>query len=314
MMIEGKIMRAHASFLHQMPGFVEQLDIRRIHQSRHSLRRELCSVEELMASVLEVGLLEPIIVRPMPEQKGFEVVAGNRRLEACKRLGMRKIPSHVVELDEREAYEVSLIENIQHMTLDPIEEAEAFKKYVSEYGYGGVSELARRIGKSSSYVSRRIALLDLPGDVQEELLRRRKNPSIAQELLSLDAEDRDRVAQLIIHDRKEATHREVRNIVRHVKEHDSDELDFLESEYQHSMEEQRGNSLGRVLAKCIAALKLYMERLDDIYEHVDEDEWVVRDMLMRHRWVIDQEVNGLMNLRRKTMRCPPPQARSRSTD
>jgi len=311
MMIEGKMMRAHASFLHQMPGFVEQLDVRKIHPARHSLRSEVRSVDELMASVLEVGLLEPIVVRPMPEQKGFEVVAGNRRLEACKRLGMRKIPSHIVELDEREAYEASLIENIQHMTLDPIEEAEALKRYVTDYGYGGVSDLAKRIGKSVSYVSRRIALLDLPGDIQEELLRRRKTPSVAQELLSLDAEDRDRVAELIIRDSKRVTHREVRSMVRQVKESNEhserDEVDFLESEYQYSVEEHRGNSLGRVLAKCIAALKLYMERLDDIYEHVDEDEWLVKDMLMRHRWVIDREVNGLMNLRRKTIRSPPPQ-------
>jgi ParB family transcriptional regulator, chromosome partitioning protein len=312
MMIEGKMMRAHASFLHQMPGFVEQLDIKKVHPPKRSLRSELRSVDELMASVLEVGLLEPIVVRPMPDEKGFEVVAGNRRLEACKRLGMRKIPSHIVELDEREAYEASLIENIQHMTLDPIEEAEALKRYVSDYGYGGVSELARRIGKSVSYVSRRIALLELPSNIQEELLRRRKTPSVAQELLSLDSEGMGRVAELIIHDKKRVTHREVRSMVRHEKEsdghHERDEVDFLESEYQYSAEEERGNSLGRVLAKCIAALKLYMERLDDIYEHVDDDEWLVRDMLMRHRWVVDREVNGLMNLRRKTIRSPPPQA------
>ena len=310
MMIEGKMLRAHASFLHQMPGFVEQLDIRKVHRSTRSLRSELRSVDELMASVLEVGLLEPIVVRPLTGERGFEVVAGNRRLQAYKRLGMKKIPSHIVELDDREAYEVSLIENLQHMTLDPVEEAEAFKRYVSDYGYGGVSELAKRIGKSAAYVSRRISLLKLPSNVQEELLRRRKNPSVAQELLSLDPEDRDMVAELIIQD-KVTTQREVRSMIRRVKSvdgvhHGFDEIDFLESQFQYTMEEQRGNSLGRVLGKCIAALKLYMERLDEIYEHVDEDEWVVRDILMRHRWVIDREVNGLMNLRRKTIRSPPP--------
>jgi len=74
-----------------------------------------------------------------------------------------------------------LVENLQHETLDPIEEAQAFKRYVEEYGYGGVTELARRIGKSPSYVSRRIALLSLPDDVREELLRRRKSSGVAQE-------------------------------------------------------------------------------------------------------------------------------------
>jgi len=147
------------------------------------LRSDLGQLDELIASIEEKGLLEPIVVRPVED--GFEVVAGYRRLEACKRLGWRRIPCHIIELDDREAYEVSLIENLQHKSLDPIEEALAFKRYVEEYGYGSVTELARRIEKSPSYVSRMIALLSLPDDVREELVRRRKSPSIAQELLNL---------------------------------------------------------------------------------------------------------------------------------
>lgn len=254
------------------PGFVEELDVGRIRPSKHFPRSKFRSVDELMASVLEVGLLEPIVVRPMTEQnRGFEIVAGNRRLEACKRLGMRKIPSHIVEFDDREAYEASLIENIQHRTLDPVEEAEAFKKYVDDYGYGGISELAKRIGKSASYVSRRIALLKLPDNVKEELLRRRKTPSIAQELLSLDEEDRNGITELEIHEKNVVTQREVGRIIRHVKKnggnhHCTDgEADLVEAQSYYSVEERRGNSLSRVLAKTITALKLYIERLDDIF-------------------------------------------------
>jgi ParB family transcriptional regulator, chromosome partitioning protein len=293
---------------------VEELDIRSIRPSRNSLRSELHSVDELMASVLDVGLLEPIVVRPTGErQKGFEVVAGNRRLEACARLGIRKIPSHIVELDERESYEASLIENLQRRTLDPIEEAEAFKRYVDDYGYGGASELAKRIGKSVSYISRKIALLKLPDSVKDELLRRRKTPSIAQEFLSLDGEYRDRVAELIIREKKEVTHREVREIVRYMKKNDGsnnhigdDGTDFFRAKSHHSME-QRENSLGRALAKSIVALRLCMGRLDDIYGHIDEDEWVVREILLLQRKFVHNQVDQLMNLRRKTMRCPPPQ-------
>ena len=101
---------------------------------------------ELTSSIRQQGLLEPIVVRPLDD--GFEVVAGNRRLDACKKAGMRKISCNILYLSDKEAYEVSLIENVQHKTLDAIEEAEAFKSYVEEYGYGGESELASRIGKS----------------------------------------------------------------------------------------------------------------------------------------------------------------------
>ena len=72
--------------------------------------------------------MQAIVVRSKDEY--FEVVAGNRRLNACKLLGWRKIPCHIVELDDRGAFEVSLIENIQRQTLNPIDEANAFKKYV----------------------------------------------------------------------------------------------------------------------------------------------------------------------------------------
>jgi ParB family chromosome partitioning protein len=182
---------------------------------------------------------------------------------------------------------------------------------VGDYGYGGASELAKRIGKSVSAVSRRIALLKLPGEVQEELLRRRRIPSIAQELLPLDREDRNRVAELIIHEKKEVTYREVRKIARHVKKennysHIDNDADLLEAQSNYSVEEQRKNSLGRALAKGITALKLCTGRLDDIYEHVDEDEWEVREILMNHRRFIHRQVDELMNFRRKVIKHSPP--------
>ena len=69
---------------------------------------------------------------------------------ACEILRWRKIPCHIVELDDKRAFEYSLVENIQRQTLSVIEEAEAFKVYVADFGWGGVSELARKIGKSPS--------------------------------------------------------------------------------------------------------------------------------------------------------------------
>ena len=83
----------------------------------------------------------------------------------------RKIPWHIVELDDKKAFEYSLVENIQRQTLSVIEEAEAFKVYVADFGWGSVSELARKIGKSPSYITKRINLLDLPTDVIDSVTK-----------------------------------------------------------------------------------------------------------------------------------------------
>ena len=83
----------------------------------------------------------------MIEDGEYEIVAGTRRYNACKMLGWRKILSHVVELDDKDAFEVSLIENIHSKNLNSIEEARAFQDYVTNYGWGGISELATRLEK-----------------------------------------------------------------------------------------------------------------------------------------------------------------------
>jgi ParB family chromosome partitioning protein len=274
-----------------LSGFFEELDVRRIRPSRRGLRDELGSLDELVASIEEKGLLQPIVVRPVGD--GFEVVAGNRRLEACRRLKMRRIPCVVVELDDREAFEASLIENLQHKTLNPIEEAKAFKKYVDEYGWGSLSELAERIGKSHTYVSRRIALLDLPKELQDAIVRRRTTPSVAQELLSLDEEHRATLSKIIVE--KKVTRSEVRRIIKCVRAECDAEL--IASYYP--LEERSHRMINRILTKCITSLRVCMMRLDDALESVDKDEWVLREVLMQHRILLHQQIDSLLKLKKK---------------
>src|SRR5215467_9586580 len=97
-------------------GVIEEVDIFRIKQSPlNELRFDLVDVNDSMLanSIRERGLLQPIIIRTSPDDRHFEIVAGNRRYNACKSLGYRKIACHVVELDDKAAFEVALIENIQ---------------------------------------------------------------------------------------------------------------------------------------------------------------------------------------------------------
>ena len=100
-------------------------------------------------------------------------------------MGWRKITCHVVELDDKEAFEVSLTENVQRKTLNPLEEARAFKTYVSDFGWGGASDLAIRLGKSASYVTKRIRLLELPTDVLDSITDSVIGTSVAEELCSV---------------------------------------------------------------------------------------------------------------------------------
>jgi ParB family chromosome partitioning protein len=129
-------------------------------------------------------LLQPIVVRT-DASDNFEVIAGNRRLKARKSLGWKKIACHIVELDERTAFEFSIIENLQRHSLNPIEEGQAFRKYISEFGWGGVSELAEKISKSASYICKRIKLTELRKDTIDLISKSDISVTVAEELLAI---------------------------------------------------------------------------------------------------------------------------------
>lgn len=285
-------------------GFLEEIDERKIRSSRSPLREELGRIDELLLSVSERGLLQPIIVRPLEKEDAFEVVAGNRRLHACKKLGLRKVPCYVMNLDDKEAYETSIVENLQRKSLNPIEEARAFRKYVKEFGYGSETELAGRLGKSPSYISRRIALLKLPTGVQEELLRSAK-VSLAQELLSLGDDDKMALTSFIA-ESKLATSSDVRRVVRLVKTGEG--LGQTTPDYlsYYTVQEARLHSLDRVIGKIIASLEVCKMRMDDVLNTMDKDEWVIKDILIQYRVSIHNQVDTLMKLRRRMRRELPP--------
>ena len=280
-----------------LAGFLEYVEVRMIRPPRVALRTDSGPIKGLMLSIQDKGLLEPIIVRPVED--GFEVVAGMRRFEACKRLGWRGIPAHVVELDNREAFEVSLLENIQRETLNPIEEARAFRNYVEEFGYGGETELARRVGKSQEYVSRRIGLLSLPQRVQDQIMRRRIAPSVAQELTMLN----DDVAEEMADEIGEGglSLRDVRKIIRRRQsgEKAGSERDFLANDPEAT--ERRVRRISRELNIAVASLRGAVVRLGEVAEGL-EDEWLVKDSIFVCRDTIREQIDSLTKLRRKIER------------
>jgi len=274
---------------------MERIEVSRIRSSRSPLRDSLGNIDELARSIEEKGLLQPIIVKPS-DNDFFEVIVGNRRLAACKLVKWNNMPCYIAEFDDREALEVSIIENVQHESLNYIEEGKAFKLYVEERGYGAISELARRIGKSPSYVSRRIAVLGLPEHLREELLRCHKSSSIAQELIPLDEEYRDEISKLILE--TNITSGQVRKIVKNIhKEEDEDSFSC------YSLDEKRQHMRERVFTKCITSFKLCMMRFDEALDYLDKDEWLLWDALMYYRRFTHQQIDDLLKLEKKIKKC-----------
>lgn len=274
------------------PGIFEEVEVSKIDFAKNGLRVNIGIIEELAASIAEKGLLQPIVVRV--EGDRYETVAGNRRLAACKLLKLRKVPCHIIELDDKESYEVSLVENVQHKTLNPIEEAAAFKKYVGEFGWGGVSHLALKIGKRQEYVTKRMQLLDLPEMVQEKIMHRRISPNIAYELLALDSRTAEKFAEMIENERLKRT--QIRQVVKSIR-HES--LGVIEKhDYSPPTYDDVIGVIESALKKCVTILKSTLVRIDEVISEVDDD-WITKEMLMQYRMIIHGDIDTFLRLRKK---------------
>lgn len=276
-------------------GIVTEILVSKIRHSNFLLRDVNISLDQLQDSIVQQGLLQPIIVRMVADEE-YEVVAGNRRFAACKQLGWKRIMCHVLELDERNAFEVSLIEYLQHNTLNPVEEAHAYKRYVEGHGWGSVSELAQRVGKSHSHVSNRIRLLALPQEILDQIVCRRTNPGTIQEILGIrDKELRVIVAKEVIdHDLRRE---EVRNLIRG---NIGEDLDHLSNKYSPSQQEILLREKEKAIFRFITTLRIALIRLDDTMEAIDADDWVLWQNLMHYRTNIHKQIDELIVLKKKT--------------
>ncbi len=274
-----------------LPGFWDELWLRDIRPSNSPLREADDPVDGLAKSIGEKGLLQPVVVRPVRE--GFEVIAGNRRLRACRLLGMKKVPCYIVGLDDKQAYEVSIIENLQRNNLNPIEEAKAYRKYVDEYGFGAASELARRIGKSEPYVSKRLSLLNLPGEVQEQIIRRRITPSVGEELSGLAPSEASKLAARV--ESEGLTRSDIRKTIK-----DAGSGEPGSDVHSYEREEVALRRIDRSMSKCRASLKVCLTQIDDIIENLEDDEWLVRrEALIRYRKMIHQFIDEIITLEKR---------------
>lgn len=153
-------------------------------------------LQELAESIKEKGILEPLIVRK--GEQGYELIVGERRWRAAQKAGLREVPVLVKEVEGRDALELSLIENLQRENLNPIEEAEAFKRLTEEFEISQ-AELATRIGKDRTTITNALRLLKLPQEVRNQLLQNRITSGHARAILTLETKEKQKaLCSLII--------------------------------------------------------------------------------------------------------------------
>jgi ParB family transcriptional regulator, chromosome partitioning protein len=273
-----------------MMGLIEDIDLSQIKLSKRPLRAEAGDVRLLAESIGRNGLLQPIVVRVIDNY--FEIVAGNRRFLACKHLSLRKITCHIIDLSDKGAYELSLIENIQRRSMNPIEEGQAYIRYIEDYGWGGVSELAKVIGKSQEYISKRIKLLQLPKGLQDEIIRYRIKASIGEELAYVkDKETQSRLTKMI--SRRRVTVKQLRHEISLAASSkvgtDNYAMDFHES-FNRSI---------IAYDKAIIALKLALRRINDIIESIEDVHWLISGSLLQQRAIISSQIDSLLKEKRK---------------
>ena len=279
-------------------GVIDDIDINKINNlpslSYRQLHKEIDYLEndELALSIKQKGLLQPVIVRP--GQVDFEVIAGYRRLLACKKLGWKKIACHIVEVNDKEAFEISLIENIHRKVMSPIAEAQAFKAYVRDFGYGGVSELAAKIGKSPSYITRRIKLLNLDPTIIDSISNSGLSASIAEELCSINDKSKQTKMANVISEGKLSL-RETRGILKNIEK---GPFDILKQQSLDTVED-RLQKIQETLDKSIVVLKIALNRLGTIIGNTDDKNWIIKDLLMHHRSVINTQIDLLIKEKKK---------------
>ncbi len=154
------------------------------YQPRKNFEKE--SLEELKCSIKERGIIQPLIVRKSGDHDDkYELIAGERRWQAAKLAGLIEVPVVIIEADNLKSLELAIIENVQRQDLNPIEEAESYKNLIEKFEYDQ-EKVSRFIGKSRSYISNSLRLLNLPKKLIEMIKNEKISAGHAKILVGLD--------------------------------------------------------------------------------------------------------------------------------
>ena len=173
---------------HKEKALVIEMDVEsltpNLFQPRKNFDKE--KMEELKGSIKKHGIIQPIVVRKIAN--GHEIVAGERRLKAAKEIGLKKIPAIIKSINNEKSLEIALVENIQREDLNPVEQANAFKRLIDEFKLTQ-QELAEATGKSRALVTNTIRLLKLNPEIQKNISEGKISFGHAKLLLSIEDEE-----------------------------------------------------------------------------------------------------------------------------
>ena len=226
------------------------------------------SLMELAESIRQFGLLQPILVQYKKDH--YEIIAGERRWRAAKLAGLKEIPVIIKELTDQEVVEISLIENIQRENLNPIEEAQAYQRLLTEFNLKQ-DEVAERVSKSRTAVTNSMRLLKLCDEVQQMVVNEMLTTGHARALLAIeDPEEQYRIAQKVFDEKLSV--REVEKLVKNLNKPEKPkkkENESLTAIYQN-LEERLKESLGRKVS--ISSRENGNGRIEiEFYGHEDLD-------------------------------------------
>ena len=271
---------------------IEPIETRLLAHSKNQMREQLGDLNELCASIRSHGMLQPIIVRP--KGQNFEVICGNRRYEACRRLMKRHVDCIVRDLTDQDAYEIALVENVQRNTLSVLEEASAYKKYIKEFGWGGVTDLSTKIGKSEEYVSHRISLLELPEEIIMKVASGKLNASQAQELVWIkEPEIREELAGLL--DQEDLSVKQIREVRKRFENQTCSEPDYENNSKETLRTLTKESSDKKVVEEAILGLRVALVRVDSSISKALSAE--VKAALMHERFSLHGMVDSLIRLK-----------------
>ena len=248
--------------------------VRNKYQPRKKFDKE--SLEELTNSIKERGMIQPIVVRRSEDQdEKYEIVAGERRWQAAQNAGLHEVPSIIIKADNLKSLEFAIIENVQRKDLNPIEEAEGYKRLIDDFRYDH-EKVARFIGKSRAHITNCLRLLSLPKEVIELIIEEKISQGHAKILVGL--ENALLLAKKVIS--KKLSVRQTENLVRLIKSKKNYSNKRKDSNIL-SIEEELSNKIGmRVFVNnkrnntgTISVEYKAVDQLDRLVEVIKKNYW-----------------------------------------
>ena len=248
--------------------------VRNKYQPRKKFDKE--SLEELTNSIKERGMIQPIVVRRSEDQdEKYEIVAGERRWQAAQNAGLHEVPAIIIKADNLKSLEFAIIENVQRKDLNPIEEAEGYKRLIDDFRYDH-EKVAKFIGKSRTHISNCLRLLSLPKEVIELIVEEKISQGHAKILVGL--ENALLLAKKVIS--KKLSVRQTENLVRLIKSKKNYSTKRKDSNIL-SIEEELSNKIGmRVFINnkrnntgTISVEYKAVDQLDRLVEVIKKNYW-----------------------------------------